>query len=42
MDEFQNIKDLLKPKRTIGASSDLRQRISKASVQKRNTVNKTT
>lgn len=41
MDEFQNIKDLLKPKRTIGASSDLRQRISKASVQKRNTVNKT-
>ena len=40
MDEYQDIRELLKPKRTIGASAHLRQRIGNASVQKRNTVAK--
>ena len=35
MDEYQDIRELLKPKRTIGASVHLRQRIGNASVQKR-------
>lgn len=35
MDEYQDIKELLKPKRTIGASAHLRQRIRNASAQKR-------
>lgn len=37
MDEYQDIRELLKPKRTIGASAHLRQRIGNASVQKRST-----
>ena len=40
MDEYQDIRELLKPKRTIGASAHLRQRIGNASVQKRNTSTK--
>lgn len=35
MDEYQDIKELLKPQRPIGASAQLRQRISDASAQKR-------
>ncbi len=35
MDEYQDIKELLKPKRSIGASPALRQRIHAASAQKR-------
>lgn len=35
MDEYQDIRELLKPKRTIGASAHLRQRIGNASAQKR-------
>ena len=34
MDEYQDIKELLKPQRTIGASPALRQRIRAASAQK--------
>ena len=37
MDEYKDIKDLLKPQRQIGASAHLRQRVSKALAQKRNT-----
>ncbi|MBQ7691131.1 MAG: hypothetical protein IJT30_08105 [Muribaculaceae bacterium] len=35
MYEYQDIKNLLKPQRTIGASAQLRQRIDEASVNKR-------
>lgn len=35
MDEYQDIKELLKPQRNISASALLRQRISDASAQKR-------
>ena len=41
MDEYQDIKKLLKPQRNIGASSQLRQRISNASAHKRRTANNT-
>lgn len=41
MDEYQDIKELLKPQRAIGASAQLRQRISAVSAQKRSTANKT-
>ncbi len=41
MDEYQDIKELLKPQRAIGASANLRQRISDATAQKRRTANKT-
>ena len=34
MDEYQDIRELLKPKRTIGASAHLRQRIGNALDQK--------
>ena len=34
MDEYQDIRELLKPKRTIGASVHLRQRIGNALAQK--------
>ena len=37
MDEYKDIKDLLKRQRQIGASAHLRQRVSKALAQKRNT-----
>ena len=37
MDEYQNIKDLLRPRRTIGASPHLRQRIQAASITARRT-----
>lgn len=37
MDEYQDIKELLKPKCTIGASAHLRRRIGNASAQKRST-----
>ena len=40
MDEYQDIRELLKPKRTIGASVHLRQRIGNALVQKRSTGTK--
>ncbi len=36
MDEYQDIKELLKPQRSIGASPVLRQRIHAASAQKHN------
>lgn len=39
MDEYQDIKKLLKPQRNISASAHLRQRISDASAQKRRPVN---
>lgn len=35
MDEFQDIKNLLKPQRDIGASEQLRRRISDATAQQR-------
>ena len=35
MDEYQDIKELLRPRRTIGASPHLRQRISNATAQQR-------
>ena len=38
MDEYQDIKELLKPQRPIGASAQLRQRISDASAQKHRTA----
>ena len=41
MDEYQDIKELLKPQRNIGASAQLRQRISDASAQKRSPANNT-
>ena len=41
MDEYQDIKELLKPQRAIGASPQLRQRISDASAQKRRQANNT-
>lgn len=41
MDEYQDIKELLKPRRTIGASAQLRQRIGDASVHKRKTAGNT-
>lgn len=41
MDDYQDIKDLLKPQRTIGASPQLRQRISDASAQKRSAATST-
>ena len=41
MDEYQDIKELLKPQRPIGASAQLRQRISDASAQKCSPVNNT-
>ena len=40
MDEYQDIRDLLKPQRTITASPQLRQRISDASAKKRSTGTK--
>ena len=40
MDEYQDIRELLKPKRTIGASVHLRQRIGNALAQKRSTGTK--
>lgn len=40
MDEYQDIRELLKPKRTIGASAHLRQRIGNALAQKRSTGTK--
>lgn len=40
MDEYQDIKILLKPKRVIGASAQLRQRVSDALGQQPNTANK--
>ena len=41
MDEFQDIKELLKPRRPIGASPQLYQRISDVTVQKRRPANNT-
>ncbi len=41
MDEYQDIKELIKPRRTIGASAQLRQRIGDASVHKRKTAGNT-
>ena len=41
MDEYQDIKDMLKPRRMIGASARLRQRVTNASVQKHNVGNST-
>ena len=41
MDEYQDIKELLKPRRTIGASAQLRQRIGDASARKRKTAGNT-
>lgn len=41
MDEYQDIKELLRPRRTIGASAQLRQRISKVSAQKSNNAGNT-
>ena len=41
MDEYQEIKELLKPRRTIGASAQLRQRIGDASARKRKTAGNT-
>ena len=41
MDEYQDIKELLKPRRTIGASAQLRQRIGDASAHKRKTAGNT-
>ena len=41
MDEYQDIKEPLKPQRAIGASKHLRRRISDATAQKRKTANKT-
>ena len=38
MDEYQDIKELLKPQRSIGASQALRQRIHAAAAQKRSTT----
>ena len=40
MDEYQDIRELLKPKRTIGASVHLHQRIGNALAQKRSTGTK--
>ncbi len=39
MDDYQDIKELLKPQRNIGASAQLRRRISNASAQKRRAAN---
>lgn len=41
MNEYQDIKELLKPRRTIGASAQLRQRIDDASARKRKTAGNT-
>lgn len=41
MDEYQDIKELIKPRRTIGASAQLRQRIGDASARKRKTAGNT-
>ena len=41
MDKYQDIKELLQPQRNIGASAQLRQRISAASAQKRSPANNT-
>ena len=41
MDEYQDIKELLKPRRTIGASAQLRQRIGDASAHMRKAAGNT-
>ena len=41
MDEYQDIIELLKLQRDIGASAELRQRISDAPIQKSRTINNT-
>lgn len=41
MEEYQDIKELLKPQRTIGASTQLRQRVGEALAKKHNTGRKT-